>query len=147
MGQELALSVIEPALVKVAEFEKRLAECGVECRSFSCAGKLHELKTAANAIKHGPGPAGNELAKLRPDPGFGGDVFGRAKLLGFTGFCGKPSPAVARRGTVIGAGAERPQKPPSCAVRSRGVPGPASRPTWHPRGCPVTSERGPDREP
>ncbi len=39
-----------PALFKVAEFEERLTECGVECRNFSCAGKLHELKTAANAI-------------------------------------------------------------------------------------------------
>ena len=48
-----------PALFKVAEFEKRLAECGVKCRSFSCAGKLNELRTAANAIKHGPGPAGD----------------------------------------------------------------------------------------
>ena len=55
-----------PAL-KVTEFEKRLAECGVECRSFSCAGKLHELRTAANAIKHAKGRAGDELAKLRPD--------------------------------------------------------------------------------
>ena len=56
-----------PALFKVAEFEKRLAKCGVKCRSFSCAGKLNELRIAANAIKHGPGPAGDELAKLRPD--------------------------------------------------------------------------------
>ena len=55
-----------PAL-KVAELERRLAECGVECRSFSCAGKLYELRTAANAIKHGRGPSGDELAKLRPD--------------------------------------------------------------------------------
>ena len=55
-----------PALLKEAEFKKRLAECGVECRSFSCADKLHELRTAANAIKHGTGPAGDELAKLRP---------------------------------------------------------------------------------
>ena len=55
------------ALFKVAEFEKRLAECGVECRSFSCAGKLHELRMAANAIKHGTGPSGDELAKLRAD--------------------------------------------------------------------------------
>ena len=56
-----------PALFKVAEFEKRLAKCGVKCRSFSCADKLHELRTAANAIKHGTGPAGDELAKTRPD--------------------------------------------------------------------------------
>ena len=54
-----------PALVKVAEFEKRLAECGVECRSFSCAGKLHELKTAANAIKHGPGLVKDARRKQR----------------------------------------------------------------------------------
>ena len=56
-----------PSLLKEAKFKKRLAECGVECRSFSCADKLHELRTAANAIKHGTGPAGDELAKLRPD--------------------------------------------------------------------------------
>ena len=56
-----------PKFLKVDEFKKRLAACGVECRSFSCAGKLHELRTAANAIKHGTGRAGNELAKLRPD--------------------------------------------------------------------------------
>ena len=55
-----------PALLKVDEFEKRLAECGVECRSFSCDGKLRELRTAANAIKHAKGKAGDELAKLRP---------------------------------------------------------------------------------
>ena len=64
-----------PTLFKVAEFEKRLTECGVECRNFSCAGKLHELKTAANAIKHGTGRAGDELAKLRPD------LFGGSDLL------------------------------------------------------------------
>ena len=63
----------EPTLFKVAEFEKRLDECGVECLNFSCAGKLHELRTAANAIKHGTGPAGDELAKLRPDL-FGGSA-------------------------------------------------------------------------
>ena len=56
-----------PALLKVDEFEKRLAECGVECQSFSCAGKLQELRTAANAIKHAKGRAGDKLAKLRPD--------------------------------------------------------------------------------
>ena len=64
--------------LKVAEFENRLAECGVEYRSFSCAGKLHELRTAANAIKHAKGRSGDELAKLRPDlfrsPGEGDDA-------------------------------------------------------------------------
>ena len=63
------------ASVKVTEFEKRLAEYGVECRSFLCAGKLHELRTAANAIKHGSGRAGDELANLRPD------LFGSPDLL------------------------------------------------------------------
>ena len=33
------------------------------------------LRTAANAIKHGTGPAGDELAKLRPD------LFGSSDLL------------------------------------------------------------------
>ncbi len=54
--------------LNATEFEKRLAECGVEYRSFSCAGKLLELKTAANAIEHAKGTAGNKLATLRPDP-------------------------------------------------------------------------------
>ena len=57
----------EDVLLNVKEFKKRLAECGVEYRSFSCHGKLHELKTAANAIKHAKGRSGDELAKLRPD--------------------------------------------------------------------------------
>ena len=49
------------------EFKKRLAECGVKCQSFSCDGKLHELRMAANAIKHAKGKSGNWLAKHRPD--------------------------------------------------------------------------------
>ena len=68
-----------PEFFKVAELEKRLAECGVECRSFSCADELYELRTAANAIKHGTGQAGNELAKLRPD------LFGSPDLLQLEG--------------------------------------------------------------
>ena len=76
-----------PALFKVAELEKRLDECGVECRSFSCAGKLHELRTAANAIKHGTGPAGDELARLRPD------LFGNLDLLQLEGDNAKSSHA------------------------------------------------------
>ena len=76
-----------PALFKVAELEKRLDECGVECRSFSCAGKLHELRTAANAIKHGTGPAGDELARLRPD------LFGNIDLLQLEGDNAKSSHA------------------------------------------------------
>ena len=52
---------------QTAELEKRLAACGVDCRSFACAGKLYELRMAANAIKHGAGPSASELAKLRPD--------------------------------------------------------------------------------
>ena len=71
----------------VAEFEKRLAECGVEYRSFSCAGKLHELRTAANSIKHAKGRAGDELAKLRPD------LFRRR----WRGECSGLSDAVRRR--------------------------------------------------
>ena len=52
---------------QTAELEKRLAACGVECRSFARAGKLYKLRMAANAIKHGAGPSASELAKLRPD--------------------------------------------------------------------------------
>ena len=72
------LSRGEDGPLKVAELEKRLGECGVEYQSLSCAGKLHELRTAANAIKHAKGRAGDKLAKLRPDlfnePGSGNDA-------------------------------------------------------------------------
>ena len=53
--------------LRVAELERRLAERGIDCRSFRCAVKLYELRKAANAIKHGAGPAAKELAALRPD--------------------------------------------------------------------------------
>ena len=58
-GDEGALSV--------AKLERRLARLGVDCRSLRSAGKLYELRKAANAIKHGAGPAAKELAALRPD--------------------------------------------------------------------------------
>ena len=51
----------------VAELERRLNGLGIDCRNFRSAGKLYELRKAANAIKHGPGPAATELATLRPD--------------------------------------------------------------------------------
>ena len=51
-----------PAL-EVTEFEKRLAECGVEYRSLSCAGKFLELKTAANAIKARQGDSWRQAGK------------------------------------------------------------------------------------
>ena len=57
----------EKVLLGVKEFKKRLAECGVKCQSFSCDGKLHELRMAANAIKHAKGTSGDWLAKHRPD--------------------------------------------------------------------------------
>ncbi len=57
----------EKGSFQTPELEKRLAACGVESRSFPCAGKLYELRMAANAIKHGAGPSASELAKLRPD--------------------------------------------------------------------------------
>ncbi len=57
----------ESAPFKTGEFERRLADCGIDCRNFECAGKLYELKMAANTIKHGAGPSANELASLRPD--------------------------------------------------------------------------------
>ena len=57
----------EDVRLDVKKFEERLAECGVKCQSFSCAGKLHELRMAANAIKHAKGKSGDELAKRRPD--------------------------------------------------------------------------------
>ena len=45
----------------------RLAECGVDCQSFGCAGKLYELQVAANAITHGAGRSAGVLATLRPN--------------------------------------------------------------------------------
>ena len=53
--------------LRVSELERRLAARGIDCRSFRCAAKLYELRKAANAIKHGAGPAAMELAALRPD--------------------------------------------------------------------------------
>ncbi len=53
--------------LQVAELERRLAGLGIDCRSFRCAGQLYELRTAANAIKHGVGPSAKKLATLRPD--------------------------------------------------------------------------------
>ena len=53
--------------LRVAELERRLARLGIDCRSFRSADKLYELWKAANAIKHGAGPAAKELAALRPD--------------------------------------------------------------------------------
>ncbi|MCY3820708.1 MAG: hypothetical protein OXH52_15335 [Gammaproteobacteria bacterium] len=57
----------EKRALSVGELERRLARLGVDCRSFRSAGKLYELRKAANAIKHGAGPAAKELAALRPD--------------------------------------------------------------------------------
>ena len=57
----------EAVRLDVKEFKRRLAECGVKCQSFSCDGKLHELRKAANAIKHAKGESGDWLAKHRPD--------------------------------------------------------------------------------
>ena len=56
----------EPAL-RVSELERRLAWEGIDCRVFRSAGKLYELRKAANAVKHGAGPAAKDLAALRPD--------------------------------------------------------------------------------
>ena len=50
-----------------ADFEQRLADLRIDCRSFGCAAKLYELRTAANAIKHGAGHSARTLATLRPD--------------------------------------------------------------------------------
>ena len=52
---------------QAADLERRLADLGIDCQSFGCAGKLYELRKAANAIKHGAGPSAEELATLRPD--------------------------------------------------------------------------------
>ena len=53
--------------LRVTELERRLKDRGIDCRSFGCAGKIYQLRKAANAIKHGAGPAAKELAALRPD--------------------------------------------------------------------------------
>lgn len=52
---------------QAAALERQLAGLGINCRSFRCAGKLYELRMAANAIKHGAGPSAKKLATLRPD--------------------------------------------------------------------------------
>ena len=52
---------------QAAELERRLADLGIDCRSFRFTGKLYELKTAANTIKHGAGPSAKTLGTLRPD--------------------------------------------------------------------------------
>ena len=57
----------ESVSFRTVEFERRLADCGIDCRSFECTGKLYELKMAANTIKHGSGSSANKLASLRPD--------------------------------------------------------------------------------
>ena len=61
------LSTAEDKLFTIAQLEKRLGECGIDCRTFGCAPRVYELRQAANAIKHGPGPAAAKLATLRPD--------------------------------------------------------------------------------
>ena len=72
LGRELGSG--KDRVPKPADLERRLAECGIDCRSFGCASKLHELKQAANAIKHGAGPAATELITLRPDLFEGADL-------------------------------------------------------------------------
>lgn len=62
-----ALAGGEDGSFRTAELEEHLACCSIDCRSFACAGKLYELKQAANAIKHGNGASAKELARLRPD--------------------------------------------------------------------------------
>ena len=47
--------------------ELLLTRVGIDTRSFPSAPKLHELRLAANAIKHGPGRSATELAAVRPD--------------------------------------------------------------------------------
>lgn len=52
---------------KISTLEERLAECGIDCGSFGCATEVHELRVAANAVKHGAGRSARTLAQLRPD--------------------------------------------------------------------------------
>ena len=67
LRSELAPGPGEEGKYQAAELEARLADLGIDCRSFRCAGKLYELKTAANTIKHGAGPSAKTLGTLRPD--------------------------------------------------------------------------------
>ena len=62
-----AIARYDDAPSTVSELERRLIGLGIDCRNLRSAGKVYELRKAANAIKHGPGPAATELAKLRPD--------------------------------------------------------------------------------
>ena len=62
-----ALATEENERFERRKLEERLAEQGIDAKSFGCAAKVHELRIAANAIKHGAGPAATQLAGLRPD--------------------------------------------------------------------------------
>ena len=62
-----ALATKENEQFQRTKLEERLAEQGIDAKSFGCAAKVRELRIAANAIKHGAGPAATQLAGLRPD--------------------------------------------------------------------------------
>ena len=57
----------EHGTLKPTDLEKHLPDYGIDCRSFTCAGKLQELRWAANTIKHAAGPSAKKLARERPD--------------------------------------------------------------------------------
>lgn len=46
---------------------ERLSLYGIDVSEFPCASKLEELRVAANALKHGSGPANADLVAIRPD--------------------------------------------------------------------------------
>ena len=52
---------------KPEALKNRLAEHGIAAENLGGAARVWELRTAANAIKHGPGPSAQRLAELRPE--------------------------------------------------------------------------------
>ena len=62
-----ALATEENEEFKPEALKNRLAEHGISAENLRSATRVWELRTAANAIKHGPGPSAQRLAELRPE--------------------------------------------------------------------------------
>jgi len=55
------------ALLTLSEFQNRLADFGVDIKTFSSWAKIEELRLIANAVKHAEGSSAKRLKTLRPD--------------------------------------------------------------------------------
>ena len=62
-----ALATEENEKFKPGALKNRLAEHGIYAENLRSAARVCELRAAANAIKHGPGPSAQRLAELRPE--------------------------------------------------------------------------------